>query len=83
MNMTHNAMARVLSGRTTMSGVSKNHKIAIKGICVLSIENDINLLFDLGQMVAIMKKRTLRYTLKTLNCFNSVENGDSFCLILE
>ena len=57
LDLTHNAMTRVLSGHTSMSGVPKNLKIDIKimNLRVLSIENDINLMFDLGQMAAILE----------------------------
>ena len=40
-------------------------------------------MFDMGQMAAILEKRTLRYTPETWICYNSVENGDNFCLTLE
>ena len=46
---------KVLSGHTTMPGVSKNPMIDIKTrICHYSEENDINLLFDPEHMAAIL-----------------------------
>ena len=51
----HNTISNVLSGQTTMVGVPDNSMVNTKArICFHSEENDINLLFDREQMVAIL-----------------------------
>ena len=50
MDFTHSAMANIISGHTIMSGISENHMINTKVmISLYSSENDIILIFELGQ----------------------------------
>ena len=50
LDFTHNAMANITSGHTIMSGISENHMVDTKSwISLCSSENDIILIFDLGQ----------------------------------
>ena len=49
-------MSKIFSDNTTMSGRPENPMIDTKKprICVYYVKNDINLLFDLEQMAAIV-----------------------------
>ena len=55
----HNAMSKVLSYYTTMSGITEARMLDTK-ICVYSIENSIILLFHLVQMGAVLDSVTFR-----------------------
>ena len=51
----HNTISNVFSGQITMSGVPENPMADTKSrICNYSEPNDINLLFDLDHMAAIL-----------------------------
>ena len=53
---THNTMSKTFADNTTMSGIGlhENPRTPKTRICLYYVENDINLLFDLGQMTAIL-----------------------------
>ena len=55
LDFTHNAMTRVRSGHTRMSDILENPMVTLKlWLCFYSVKNDINSLFYLAQMAAIL-----------------------------
>ena len=54
LDFSHNAMTKVRSGQTRMSDILENPMVHTKIMIVLLFENDINSLFYLAQMAAIL-----------------------------